>query len=92
MVTMPARLDSCGLGRLEFGAVEDDAAAGRRLHARQDLEQGRLAGAVFAKQAENLAAPDLERHVVQRRDAGEMLGDALDGEKHLVSRGCCGLR
>ena len=78
--------------RLEFHAVEDDAAARRRLHARQNLEQGGLAGAVLAKQAEDLAAPDLERDIVQRRDAGEMLGHALDGEKHLVSRCCCGLR
>ena len=78
--------------RLEFDAVEDDAAARRRLHTRQNLEQGGLAGAVLAKQAEDLAAPDLQRHVVQRRDAGEMLGHAFDGEKHFVSRGCCGLR
>ena len=72
------------IGRTEFGAVEHDAAAGGRHHARQDLEQRRLAGAVLAEQAEDLAAAHVERDVAERGHAGKMLGHALDGEQHVV--------
>ena len=77
-----------GVGRLELGAVEDDASAGGRLHARQYLQERRLAGAVLAEQAEDLAAAHVERYVVERRHAGKLLGDALDGEQHVVGRRC----
>src|SRR6185295_2097391 len=48
-------------------APADPDASGRRLgDARQDLQHRGLARAVAADDAEDLAAPDLERHVLQR--------------------------
>ena len=49
-----ARLD--GLMKMHRLAVEDDLAGGRGKVAGDDLDQGRLAGAVVAHQAEDLAA------------------------------------
>src|SRR5208337_3659576 len=48
-------------------AVNDDGAPGRRKIAGDQFEQCRLAGAVSADDAEPLAAPNRERHVLQRR-------------------------
>ena len=50
-----------------------DLAARRRQHAGDEVEGGRLAGAVRADQAEDLAGPDLEADVVDRDQAAEFL-------------------
>ena len=64
------------------------------MHAGQDFQQRRLAGAVLAEQAEDFAAAHVERDVAQRGDAGEMLGHAFDGEQHVAlcwrNGFCCG--
>ena len=71
-----------GLGDLagrELGnvdAVEADAAAGRALEAAQDIDHGRLAGAVRADQAEHFAAPDLQVDPAQGPDAAKGDGNA----------------
>ena len=62
-------------------AVEDDFAGVGALRARQDLQQGRFAGAVFAEQRMDLARPHLERDLVERDDAGEALGDPSHAEE-----------
>ena len=62
--------------RREAGAGEGHPAAGGGLRARQDLEQGGLAGAVLAEQAMHLAGAHVERHVVQRGHADEPLAEA----------------
>ena len=48
-------------------AAEDlGAAVGWKHELYQQLERGRLAGAVRAEEAEHLAGPDLEREAVER--------------------------
>ena len=47
-------------------AAQLDAPGGRRGHPGQQLEQGRLAGAVAPDDADGLADGDLEVHVAQR--------------------------
>ena len=42
-------------------AIDQKLALGRLVNARQDLDQGRLAGAIVAEQAMNFARPDRRR-------------------------------
>src|SRR5215208_1486295 len=62
-------------------AVEDDATGVGPVHARDDVERRRLAGAVRADQADDLALSDAEADVVERDDAPEPQRDVLDVEK-----------
>jgi hypothetical protein len=62
-------------------AVDHDPAGIGRLGAGQDLEQGRLAGAVLAKEAVDLARDQVERDAVQRLDAGVSFREAGDLEE-----------
>ena len=48
--------------------VDQDAARGRRLEAREHAQERRLAGARAAEQAEQLALVDVERDVVDGED------------------------
>ena len=50
----------------------------RPVQAGQDIEQGRLAGTVRADEAVNFTGANMQRHVLQRRQAAEMLGYAAD--------------
>src|SRR4051812_1856974 len=61
-------------------AVEELARVGA-VDARQELHQGRLAGAVLPDQPERLAGLELDVHVLERLHAGGGLGDALDLEQ-----------
>ena len=72
------------IGRLEFGAVENNVPSGGRHHAGQNLEQRRLAGAVLAQKTEDFTASHIKRHVLQRCHAGKLFGDAFDGEQYAV--------
>src|SRR6185369_7311949 len=59
-----------------------------RVDAGEDLEQRRLAGAVLAAQAEDLAGARLERGAVERDDAAKALADAAHDEaRGLAGRG-----
>ena len=74
------RLDAVALGvarRCDVGllAVDVDLAGIGPVGAGQDLDQGRLAGAVMAEQADDLAGMEIDRHVVDRLDAAEGDGD-----------------
>ena len=67
------------LGRRQFChvlAIEPDRALRRRQHARDQVEQRRLAGAVGADQTDDLAAPDRNRDVAVGDEAAEPLPDA----------------
>src|SRR6185437_6940372 len=64
-----------------IAAEESDAPARRRQVAADDFEQSRLTGAVGADQTHHLALGDAERHVAQRDQAAEPLGDVGDFER-----------
>ena len=71
-------------GRRQRGdvfAVEDDRALRRRQHARDQVEQRRLAGAVRADQADDFAAPDRDRDVAVGNQAAEALPDTAGFEE-----------
>ena len=59
-------------------AIQPDLAGIRREQPGDDVEQGRLAGAVRADQAGDRAARDLKRAIIHRVDAAETLADMLD--------------
>src|SRR5262249_13729486 len=61
--------------------------AGRRFRdARQDLEERALAGAVAADDADQLAAPHLERQVLQGPEAPIALGTLLSSPAPMAGR------
>ena len=82
----------------QSGATDLDRRSGvRRVGAGQDLDQGRLAGAVLAEQGVDLARPDLQLDVVERGEPAEPLGESADAEHRCAVRsgpgdrsGCCG--
>ena len=78
---MPSAWASCGRGEDPLLARDLDAAGIRPLGTGQDLEQRRLAGAVLAEQAVDLAGVEIERDVVQRLHAGVELGDPGDPQQ-----------
>jgi hypothetical protein len=50
------------------------------MDAGDDLDQGRLTGAVLADQRMNFARRELQRNVVERGNTREPLADVLNGE------------
>ncbi len=73
-----------GVGRAvdaHLAAAEPDLAAGGRHHAREHLYQRRLAGAVVAKQAHDLALADTERDVLEGLHLAVELADALHADQ-----------
>ncbi len=70
-------------------ALVDDLAAVRRFQPGDEVEHRRLAGAVRADDAGDLAALDLEAGAVNRLDAAEALRDVADVQDD-VCRGGCG--
>src|SRR6202521_560336 len=67
--------------------LEDDFARARTLDAHDRLHRGRLAGAVRADQAENLAGAQIETEVLDRGEAAEALGEAADFENGRIVGG-----
>src|SRR5215475_7413008 len=67
-------------GEVDLLTVEQDPPGGRRLEAADDLQQGGLARAVVADQAEHLALLQAHVHVHQRRHRAVPLGDVLDAQ------------
>src|SRR5882672_1825365 len=63
------------------GAGEADTALGGLVEAADDVEQRGLAGAVGADDGQDLAALDLEAHLVQRHQRAEAHADGLDLEQ-----------
>jgi hypothetical protein len=58
--------------------ADEDAAGVGLVEAAEDLDQGRLAGAVVADQPQHLAPAEAEVHVAQGGDPAEPLGHVLD--------------
>src|SRR6185369_7777165 len=65
----------------DVAALEQDPAAVRRQGARHAIDERRLARAVRADEAQSLARPDLNRDAVERQEAAEALGDAVELER-----------
>src|ERR1051325_4760972 len=65
-------------------AVDAGVAGGGDEEAAEDADERRLAGAVRAEEAEDLAARDLQRDVVEGADGAEVLGDVLDVDADVV--------
>ena len=61
-------------------AAQDDVARGRRLHAGQHADQGRLAGARRADDGEELAVGDVEIDAVDGVELAEGLGEVFQDE------------
>ena len=62
-------------------AADQDLALVGAHHATEDLDQGRLAGAVVPEQGENLTLGELQRHVVQRQRRAVALVQPLHLER-----------
>ena len=73
--------------RIDRAAAQPDLAAVGAVHARQDLDQRRLAGAVLAQQSVDLAGPHLEVDGIERERAGEALGQPPDLEQRWLRLG-----
>ena len=74
---------ACAFGVRERSIVAEDRAAVGRQHAREALEQRRLAGAVRTDEAEHLAAPDGERDVAQGCQVSVAFGEIGDDRNKL---------
>ena len=70
-------------------AVEEDLALGRLVGAGEHLDERRLAGAVLAQQAVDLAGPDLQVDAVERPGSRELLHDAAHLQQRRVFRSVC---
>ena len=68
-VSMPASRERARVPAGDRLAADEDLAAGRLDHAGEDLDQRRLAGAVVADQADDLAAVDMKIDAAERIDA-----------------------
>src|SRR6202035_2912568 len=66
---------------------ENDVARGRAFDPHDRLHRGRLAGAVRADQAENLAGAQLELEILDGGEAAEAFGQAADFENRSVVGG-----
>ena len=77
------------LARLDFAVADEDLAGRREEDAGHHLDQGRLAGAVVADQADDLIASYGDMDVAQRVDGAEILLHALqtDDAGKVRSRG-----
>ena len=69
--------DVTGLLVLDLLAVEEDLAAVHMVHAGEHIEDGGLAGAVGADDADDLALVDVKFHVFHGHQAAEGLGNAF---------------
>src|SRR6266545_1750625 len=67
-------------------AVDEEPPRIRLLEPAEDLHQRRLAGAVVADEAEHFALSQVNRHVAERLDRTEALGDVLGAEYVVVRR------
>ena len=64
-----------GRGESRRLAVDPDLALVRRKFSRQDVDQGRLAGAILADDRMHLSAAKSHGDMIKRDDAGEPFGD-----------------
>ncbi len=76
MVTMPAAIASCGTVKVALLSVDANRAAVGTMHAAEDADQRRLAGAVLADDGVDLAERHVEVDAVERERRAEVLADA----------------
>src|SRR5204863_7176160 len=62
-------------------ALDEELALVLRMHARKDLDQARLPGAVVAEDARHLARVDVQRDIAERDDVAVELRDPLRCEQ-----------
>jgi hypothetical protein len=76
------------VGRVEVDlpTLPEDASGGARVHARQELDQGRFAGPVLADDGVNLSGPEREVHALQGVGAGKALVELAQLEDRDVGR------
>jgi hypothetical protein len=67
-------------------AVDADGAFVGAVHAGDDLDQRRFAGAVLAQERMHLAGPDIEAHAAERLDPRKGFPDAFQLEDRLHTR------
>ena len=65
-------------------AIEDHGARIERIGAGDNVDQGRLAGAILAEKYMDLAPPNIKVYVIKGDNAGKALGDARHGEQRLI--------
>jgi hypothetical protein len=79
----PARLGLLGRVEVDRLGVKGDGAGVAAVGTGQDLDQGRLAGAVLAHDGVDLAPPHHQRGLLQGADPGEGLADPLHAQEGL---------
>jgi hypothetical protein len=67
-----------GRHALHVLAVDEDAPVGRHLEPGEHAQECRLAAARAAQQAEDFAAVDVQRNIVDRDELSELLRDVVD--------------
>ena len=84
---MPPSTASRGVTAASSRLADADGAAVGGVHAGDDLDQRRLAGAVLAEERVHLAGEDVEVDVLEHADAGEGLRDAGERDEggHLAA-------
>ena len=65
------------IGEVHVAPFEQDLPAGRLVHARKRLDEGRFARAVVAQKTVTFAGVDVDRDARKRDDGAEMLLDVL---------------
>ena len=80
----PSRARGVGAEPADGGPVELDVALARGLEPGQHVEEGGLARAVRAQEAEDLAGPHVEGDVVEGGDATEVLRHAVDAHPQVA--------
>jgi hypothetical protein len=83
---MPSDKAALGSFSVDRIALKTDGAGAGLVHAGEDLDQRRLAGAVVANQRHHFACVNVEIDIGQRRDGAEMLGDAPEAKYRLAGR------
>ena len=81
-----------GIAHDHLLALQDDLAAVRLMHARQGLDEGGFARAVFAHQRVNLARLQVEAHLVQGLHTGKDLRNVIELEyvlRHDITSAFC---
>ena len=82
--TMPIRATSCGLRAGDVAALEQDAPAGHRGEPGEQIEVGRLAGAVGADQRVDGAALHIEADSFTATKPAKDLRHCLGAQQHIV--------
>src|SRR4029450_4770408 len=70
----------------DLAALEPDAAAGRRQEVGQEIEAGRLAGAVGADERVDRAPAYPQPHALHREEAAKLLGEVLGLQDEVVGQ------